>query len=287
MGGDIMDKILVKGTQNFLGKEIPVITGGFSEGQKVVLAKTIAEIHGVELREVNQLINNNIDEFDFGIDILDLKNTKYFNIITNDLEIKVSNNTKNFYLLSEQGYHALVSIMKTEKAKAIRKQLRREYFAMREIINSNEQLKAMALLKATEGKTVEERLNGIVTYAELKVEEETQPLLEKIDDLEPLADRYNIYLDTDGLTDISSFSKSLGIKKLGRNNLYKWMRENKYLDKDNKPYQKYIEQELFLLKPNGSHKVKNEVIPDFKVFLTKKGVDKFINKFIKIGLLKK
>lgn len=65
------------------------------------------------------------------------------------------------------------------------------------------------------------------------------------------------------------------------------MRENKYLDKDNKPYQKYIEQELFLLKPNGSHKVKNEVIPDFKVFLTKKGVDKFINKFIKIGLLKK
>lgn len=282
-----MDKILVKGIQNFLGKEIPVITGGFSEGQKVVLAKTIAEIHGVELREVNQLINNNIDEFDFGIDILDLKNTKYFNIITNDLEIKVSNNTKNFYLLSEQGYHALVSLMRTDKAKAIRKQLRREYFAMREIINSNEQLKAMALLKATEGKTVEERLNGIVTYAELKVEEETQPLLEKIDDLEPLADRYNIYLDTDGLTDISSFSKSLGIKKLGRNNLYKWMRENKYLDKDNKPYQKYIEQELFLLKPNGSHKVKNEVIPDFKVFLTKKGVDKFINKFIKIGLLQK
>lgn len=282
-----MDKILVKGTQNFLGKEIPVVEGGFGEGKKVVLAKTIAEIHGVELREVNQLINNNIDEFDFGIDILDLKNTKYFNIITNDLEIKVSNNTKNFYLLSEQGYHALVSLMRTDKAKAIRKQLRREYFAMREIINSNEQLKAMALLKATEGKTVEERLNGIVTYAELKVEEETQPLLEKIDDLEPLADRYNIYLDTDGLTDISSFSKSLGIKKIGRNNLYKWMRENKYLDKDNKPYQKYIEQELFLLKPNGSHKVKNEVIPDFKVFLTKKGVDKFINKFIKIGLLKK
>ena len=63
--------------------------------------------------------------------------------------------------------------------------------------------------------------------------------------------------------------------------------KNKYLDKDNKPYQKYIEQELFLLKPNGSHKVNDEVIPDFKVFLTKKGVDKFINKFIKIGLLKK
>ena len=284
-----MNEILVKGTQEFMDKEIPVVEGGFSEGQKVVLAKTIAEIHETELSEVNRKINEHIDEFELGIDLLDLKNSmENLHSLLNGIYTKQQiANSKNIYLLSEQGYMLLVGFMNTEKAKIIRKQLRREYFAMREIINSNEQLKAMALLKATEGKTVEERLNGIVTYAELKVEEEIQPLLEKIDDLEPLADKYNIYLDTDGLTDISSFSKSLGIKKLGRNNLYKWMRENKYLDKDNKPYQKYIEQELFLLKPNGSHKVKNEVIPDFKVFLTKKGVDKFINKFIKIGLLKK
>ena len=84
---NLVASIEVKGKQEFMGKEIPVVEGGFGEGQKVVLAKTIAEIHGMELREVNQLINNNIDEFDFGIDILDLKNTKYFNIITNDLEI--------------------------------------------------------------------------------------------------------------------------------------------------------------------------------------------------------
>lgn len=278
-----MDKILVKGTQNFLGKEIPVIEGGFSEGQKVVLAKTIAQIHNTELSEVNRKINEHIDEFELGIDLLDLKNSmENLHSLLNSIYTKQQiANSKNIYLLSEQGYMLLVGFMNTEKAKVIRKQLRREYFAMREIINSDEQLKAKLLLGIYNGGQ-----SGVLASKQL-TELEKKPLLDKINDLEPLADKYNIYLDTDGLTDISSFSKSLGIKKLGRNNLYKWMRENKYLDKDNKPYQKYIEQELFLLKPNGSHKVNDEVIPDFKVFLTKKGVDKFINKFIKIGLLQK
>ena len=58
-----MKELIIKGIQEFMGKEIPVIEGGFGEGQKVVLAKTIAEIHGVELKEINKLINNNIDEF--------------------------------------------------------------------------------------------------------------------------------------------------------------------------------------------------------------------------------
>lgn len=63
--------IEVVGVQAFLGKEIPVIEGGFGEGEKVVLAKTIAEIHEVRLNDIQSLINENIDEFEEGIDILD------------------------------------------------------------------------------------------------------------------------------------------------------------------------------------------------------------------------
>ena len=47
-----MNGLKIRGVQNFLGNEIPVIEGGFGEGQKVVLAKTIAEIHGVELKNM-------------------------------------------------------------------------------------------------------------------------------------------------------------------------------------------------------------------------------------------
>ena len=42
---------------------IPVIEGGFGEGQKVILAKTVSEIHDVELKHVNELINKNINIF--------------------------------------------------------------------------------------------------------------------------------------------------------------------------------------------------------------------------------
>lgn len=129
-------EIEVLGTKEFLGKEIPVIEGGFGEGEKVVLAKTIAEIHGVRLNDIQSLINENIDEFEEGIDILDLKNST--DSIGSLLEVGFTKqsiaNSKNIYLLSEQGYMALVSLMRTEKAKELRKKFRREYFAMRRVI---------------------------------------------------------------------------------------------------------------------------------------------------------
>lgn len=131
-------ELIVKGTQEFLGKEIPVIEGGFGEGKKVMLAKTIAEIHDKEVKEINKLINDNIEEFKFGIDILDLKTGNYKEpVLQKGLLTKAQwGNSKNIYLLSEQGYFALVQLMRTEKAKEIRKQLRREYFKMRETIKN-------------------------------------------------------------------------------------------------------------------------------------------------------
>lgn len=103
-----------------MGVEIPVVEGGFGEGQKVLLAKTIAEIHGTELRTINQTIDRNIEEFEFGVDLLDLKNS-----ITNCDSLSEGGiytkqqiaNSKNIYLLSEQGYMLLVGFMRTEKVK--------------------------------------------------------------------------------------------------------------------------------------------------------------------------
>lgn len=70
-----MSELALKGTQKFMDKEIPIIYGGFGGGQKVILAKTVSEIHNVRLNDINDLINNNLKEFDIGIDLLDLKNS--------------------------------------------------------------------------------------------------------------------------------------------------------------------------------------------------------------------
>jgi hypothetical protein len=128
-----MELLEVKGKQNFMGIEIPIIEGGFGENYRCLLAKDIAEIHGVRTNDINDLINNNIDEFEFGIDILDLCN-KNFKTDAIGLGFITSNRQKYCYLLSEQGYMLLVGFMKTEKAKEIRKKIRREYFQMKESI---------------------------------------------------------------------------------------------------------------------------------------------------------
>lgn len=172
-------EIEITGVQEFLGKEIPVIEGGFGEGEKVVLAKTIAEIHEVELKVINQLINNNIDEFEEGIDILDLKNNEDFEVIANDhglLSQNAINRSLNIYLLSEQGYHALVSLMRTEKAKELRKQFRREYFAMRKEIKEQKPqcVEDLIIMQAQRLKDMREQINQATHHAlEAKAEVKT------------------------------------------------------------------------------------------------------------------
>lgn len=131
-----MEEIIVSGKQEFLGKQVPIIKGGFGENQKCVLASTIAEIHSVATKEINKLINNNKDEFEDNIDIIDLKTGDCEELVLqNGLLTKAQyGNAKNVYLLSEQGYIALVGLMRTDKAREIRKEFRRNYFRMQEHI---------------------------------------------------------------------------------------------------------------------------------------------------------
>lgn len=234
-------KLLIKGTQNFMGVEIPIIEGGFGEGQKVILAKTIAEIHGVRNNDIQDLINNNINEFEIGIDLLDLCDEN-FKTDAVGLGFITSNRQKHCYLLSEQGYMLLVGFMKTQKAKEIRKQLRREYFAMREIINNDEQLKANLLLSIYNGGQ-----DAIVASKQL-TELEKKPLLDKIEEQKPMVDFANAIAETNDSIDIGTFSKLLKDENIfvgGRNKLFQWLRDNKFLMKDNEPYQKYINNGVF------------------------------------------
>ena len=124
----------VKGTQEFLGKEIPVIYGGFGSNQKVVLAKTIAEIHKTDLKVINQNINRNIRRFRDGIDLIDLKNSVTVGDSLLDLGFTKQSiaNSSNIYLLSERGYAKLIKIMDSDLAWEIHDQLMDEYFSMRE-----------------------------------------------------------------------------------------------------------------------------------------------------------
>ena len=126
-------EVQISGTQVFMGKEIPVILGGFGEGQKVMLAKTIAEIHGMKVGNINQRIKDNRKRFKDKIDIIDLKVGYTLDVLLNlgfnQSQINASN---NIYLLSERGYAKLIKIMDTDFAWDIHDKLIDEYFQLRE-----------------------------------------------------------------------------------------------------------------------------------------------------------
>lgn len=280
---NVTNNIQVKGTQNFMGVEIPVIEGGFGTDKKCITDKTIAGIHNMKVFHVRELIKNNIKRFKKDIDIIDLLSDDKFKIVVDDLELKGSNRTKNIFLLSERGYAKLIKIMDTDLAWEIHDKLMDEYFTMREIINSNEQLKANLLLQIYNGG--QEGVIASKQLTEIEVQEATTPLLKEIEELSPMAKKFELFIDTEGLIDITTFSKNLSIKKLGRNNMYKYLRDNKYLMKDNQPYQEYVANGMFVLKPSGHHIQNGEIVQDYKTYLTKKGINKLLDKITKDGYI--
>lgn len=170
-------KLQITGTQTVNGQAIKIIEGGFGEGQKCMLAKTIAELHDEELRRINEIINRNREEFEDGIDILDLKQIANCDLfLDSGIFTKAQwGNAANVYLLSEQGYMLLVGFMKTDKAKEIRKQLRREYFQMRSQIKKTYTEKEMMIAQLQGQIELEQKLN-VVDHRTLKIESELNNL---------------------------------------------------------------------------------------------------------------
>ena len=76
--------MMVQGKMNFMGNDISVVSGGFGEGKMCILARTVAEIHGITVAEVNQNIKRNEKRFKDGVDIIDLKNKDNFELFLID-----------------------------------------------------------------------------------------------------------------------------------------------------------------------------------------------------------
>lgn len=245
------NEIMVKenGFTEICGIKVKVLEGGFGDGKRFLTAHQIAEIHGTPVGEVNRLIIDNDDEFEEGVDILNLLSMgSTHSEINNMFELNIPNNTKNFYILSEQGYMALVSLMRTDKAKQIRKQVRREYFTMREIIQSDEQL--MAKLTFTIYNGGQDGILAAKKLTEIEVAKATKPLLETIEVQQPKVDFAERLLKTKDNILVREFAKVLCDEgfSVGEKKLYKWLRENKFVMHNNEPYQKYVDNNTFVVK---------------------------------------
>lgn len=132
-----MKNLIIQGTQQFMGKEIPVVLGGFGENQKVVTDKMVAEIHDMQAKHVRENINKNIKRFKENIDFIDLAQrvgeVGTLEVLLNMGYAKQSiTQAEHIYLLSERGYAKLIKIMDTDLAWEIHDKLIDEYFELRE-----------------------------------------------------------------------------------------------------------------------------------------------------------
>lgn len=206
-----MNNITIRGTQNFMGNEIQVVSGGFGADKKCMCDKTIAEIHGQPTIEIRRRISDNINRFKENIDFIDLKQrmgeSHTLELLQNLGYAKQSiTQAEHIYILSERGYSKLIKIMDTDLAWEIHDKLMDEYFEMRDTQKSLENL----LLDP----------DTIIKLAtNLKEEREHRNLLELenkkkdqlIGELKPKADYTDRILQSNDLVNTNQIAKDYGM----------------------------------------------------------------------------
>lgn len=93
--------------------------------------------------------------------------------------------------------------------------------------------------------------------------------------LEPKAEAYDTFMDGSNLQTMNDVAKCLGI---GRNKLFKFLREHKIMRANNTPYQEYIDRGYFEVKEKPI-KMGGTTINYVQSFVTPKGVD-YIRKLL-------
>lgn len=137
-----MNEIILKGMQEFMGKEIPVVYGGFGENQKCISDKTVAELHNMQTKHVREAISNNNKRFKESIDFIDLKKgvddidtSKLLTDIGYTKQMIIQ--SEHIYIFSKRGYAKLIKIFDTDLAWEVYENLLDEYFYLEQKENES------------------------------------------------------------------------------------------------------------------------------------------------------
>ncbi|MCX0373003.1 ORF6C domain-containing protein [Clostridium perfringens] len=209
-----MNNLVLKEKQEFMGIQIPVIEGGFGEGQKVILAKTVAEIHEVSTPDINKLINRNIERFTIN-DLLDIKNCQSLSdqqfLSMGFTKMQISK-AENIFLLSQRGYTKLVAMMDNSNDKKwdVMNNLIDDYFNMRNQLSSGQALKEISAIDLFEAqvqafKEVKQQINE-VNHKALEAKAKSEKLEERMD---------NQTLSTDQTKKLKKLANSLAVPLVG------------------------------------------------------------------------
>lgn len=101
----------------------------------------------------------------------------------------------------------------------------------------------------------------------------------KVTELTPKAEFYDAVTSSSDCIEMKEVAKLLNIKDMGRNKLFEILRNKNILDRNNQPYQKYVDAGLFRI-VESKYSVNGDVRINLKTVVFQKGID-FIKKIIK------
>lgn len=211
-----MEQLQIINQQEVLGKDFKIY--GTKENP-LFLAKDICAWLEMDVSNASKLTKN--------LDKEEYLTTRY-------------NNTSATFITEDGLYEVLMQSRKPiakqfkKEVKKILKQIRQTggYIPTNEE-DDDETIMAKALLIAN--KTIEKHKEIIANQK--KQLEEQKPMVEFVNTITESSDSIDI-------SQLAKLVKDENIK-LGRNRLFQWLRDNKYLMKNNEPYQRYIEQGIF------------------------------------------
>ncbi len=243
--------------KTFESEEFGKVRTVVKDGEPWLVGKDVADI--LEYRNGSRDINRHVDEDDrCKIMIFD------------------GNQNKETIIINESGFYSLVLSSKMPKAKEFRRWVTSHVLPT---------IRRTGGYVANEDMFIENYLpfldepyQGLFRLQMMAINQ----LNERIRHDQPLVEFANQVSNTENLIDMNAMAK-LAIEEnipIGRNRLFRWLRENEILMSDNLPYQKYIDRGYFAVKESvfetGSMTKTYQ-----QTFVTGKG-----QQFI-IGLLKK
>ena len=98
--------------------------------------------------------------------------------------------------------------------------------------------------------------------------------------MKPKALFYDAVTDSKDAIEMKNVAKVINHRGYGRNNLFEFLRSNNILDKNNQPYQQYIDREYFRV-VETKYEVNGDIKINLKTLVFQKGID-FIIKLLKV-----
>ena len=193
----------------------------------------------------------------------DFTSVKSFTLVNNGANREIDDHILKLDMAKE-----IAMLQRNEKGKQIRKY----FIEVEKEFNSPSKVMARGLLIAD--KTIKEQ-NKHIQNLEYKIEQDKNKV-----------EFYDDVIDSTTTFEISKVAKMLNFINIGRNNLFEILREQGILQRDNVPYQNYIDRGWFRLIETKYTKPNGDIQLNYKTVVYQKGIEQISKLLKKLGFIK-